>query len=137
TWPPPTSTSGENSERSWTNGGSGEWTGTGSVAIPKATSAAWRPSSTSQLCRRSFFHRPADRLGGHALHHLQLDQLVGQHPQRPRLALVGRVRAGDGDQPGLGTPVQHSLPAPPGLHLSDEGPLPPPPGAPVPDPGDA
>ena len=70
----------------------------------------------------SFFcERPPHRLVGDRRDGLQLDQLVGQQPHRPRLAAVRRRGAGHGDQPRLGPPVEGRLPAGAGLLLADQG----------------
>jgi hypothetical protein len=61
--------------------------------------------------------RPPDRLVGDGVHHPQLDQLVGQQLHGPHVPAVRRVRARQGDQPGLGRPVQLPLPARPVLPL--------------------
>jgi len=70
---------------------------------------------------RSFLERLPNRLRAHRVHHRQLHQPVGQQLERPPLAAVRRDRAGEGDEPGLGPPVQLPVPARPGLGLTGQG----------------
>jgi hypothetical protein len=70
---------------------------------------------------RSFFEHPPDRLLGDGAHHRQLGQPVGQQPERPPAPPIRGLRAGQGDEPGLGRPVQLGGHARPGLGLVGEG----------------
>jgi len=65
--------------------------------------------------------RLADRLPADRAHHVQPHQPIGQQRERPPLAAVGGGRAGEGDEPGLGPPVELSLPARSGLRLAGQG----------------
>ena len=55
------------------------------------------------------------------VHDLQLDQLVGQQPQRPADSALRRLGAGQGDQAGFGLAIELPLPAGPVLLLAAQG----------------
>jgi len=70
----------------------------------------------------SFFcERPPHRLVGDGLDHLQFHEPVGQQLHGPAGAAVGRAGAGQGDQAGLGGPVELPRAAGPALRLADQG----------------
>jgi hypothetical protein len=58
-----------------------------------------------------FFKHLPYRLGGDGVHDLQLDELVGQQPQRPAGPPSARVGAGQGDQAGLAEAIELPLAA--------------------------
>jgi hypothetical protein len=58
---------------------------------------------------------------GDRVHHLPLDPRVGPQSQGPGGSPRGRLRAGQGDQPGFAVAVQLPLPARPVLLLADQG----------------
>src|SRR6266542_2946757 len=56
TWPRQTRSVGSGCARSWRNGDSDGWNGGTSATTPVHTSKTWKTSSSSHVCRPSFFH---------------------------------------------------------------------------------
>src|SRR5437763_6370545 len=118
-------------------GSCGRWY-TSSTSSIAATKPALALGGITHCCfshgLSAFFQRPPDGLVAGGVHHLQLDEPVGQHLQRPA-GLPGRGRgAGDGDQPGLLVAVEFAV-LPAGRLLPVEGQVQPTVGELLADPG--